>query len=542
MAGAPASGAGGDLLAIRLVYDGPPHSGKTTTLAALAGSLARPMESPEEAFGRTLFFDWVEYVGGSFDGQPIRCQIVSVPGQRALARRRRALLSTADVVVLVADTTAAGLGETAACLASLQHILAVRQGPPIGLVLQANKRDAPDALPLGALRDRLALAGAACVESVATAGTGVREAFVLAVRLALDRVREQLAAGVTPARPDAASAGELLAQVKAHEAAFPPQPPVPLPPAVSMLREVLAHEDPAGRPGAAAGVARPHGAAPPPLSQADAATGPPAPGEAVAEPAEATPPLPDSAAPSGRVWPPVEGRVLLHEAPAAAAPARRQADGAWLAAADGWRFHSHAGHRFADLEEGRQELLRWARLHSAGLERLSQRRCLVLADSGAGGWRLWQIVAPAETLQGRLVQRLLANDPRAAAQTLVAVAGLLLRAHHMLASEPRLPCRVAAIGVGPQSNVVYAGLLPPPQETPETPETPESTEDGEGTVEGAEGVEALLRREIAPVLRKVLPESPLDVARTLDAVQADHPSTPEGRRIRETLAALLIES
>src|SRR3954470_24230341 len=87
-------------IVIRLVYDGPPEAGKTTSLRALAGSLAQPAYTPaEDADGRTLWFDWMEYVGGRFEGCQIRCQIVSVPGQRTLSSRRRRIIESADVVV-----------------------------------------------------------------------------------------------------------------------------------------------------------------------------------------------------------------------------------------------------------------------------------------------------------------------------------------------------------------------------------------------------------------------------------------------------------
>src|SRR5579863_7377207 len=135
---------GRDMLVIRLVYDGPPQSGKTTSLKMLAGSLSRPIVAPEEADGRTLLFDWVEYIGGSYEGLPIRCQIVSVPGQRALHRRRQALLATADAVVFVADTTRRRLADTAECLQELRILLDARQEPRPGVVLQANKRDETD--------------------------------------------------------------------------------------------------------------------------------------------------------------------------------------------------------------------------------------------------------------------------------------------------------------------------------------------------------------------------------------------------------------
>ena len=139
------------VLVVRIVYDGPPLSGKTTSLRSLASGLGVPVTTPEEKDGRTLFFDWVDYVGGLFDGRQIRCQIVSVPGQRELAHRRKLLLESADAVVLVLDTRKDEwefgldwLKETAPYCRS--------QDPPVGLVLQANKRDASDAVPLELLR------------------------------------------------------------------------------------------------------------------------------------------------------------------------------------------------------------------------------------------------------------------------------------------------------------------------------------------------------------------------------------------------------
>ena len=67
------------VLVVRIVYDGPALSGKTTSLKALARGVSSQVTTPAESAGRTLFFDWVDYVGGLFDGRQIRCQIVSVP-------------------------------------------------------------------------------------------------------------------------------------------------------------------------------------------------------------------------------------------------------------------------------------------------------------------------------------------------------------------------------------------------------------------------------------------------------------------------------
>src|SRR5262249_26914132 len=209
-------------IVIRLGYDGPPEAGKTTSLRARAGSLAQATYTPDEGpDGRTLWFDWMEYVGGRFEGCRIRCQIVSVPGQRALAARRRCVIEGADVVVFVGDSSPAESARTFAYLFELREMLAGADAP-VGVILQANKRDLADAIAVDELRRRLddARWPIGVVESIASDGTGIREAFVYAVRLALDRVRELMNRNALPtAAVGPSSAQELLAALRADDAA-----------------------------------------------------------------------------------------------------------------------------------------------------------------------------------------------------------------------------------------------------------------------------------------------------------------------------------
>jgi signal recognition particle receptor subunit beta len=501
------------MLVVRLVYDGPPRSGKTTSLRALAGSLSRPHLSQEEAEGRTLYFDWVEYIGGTFEGRPIRCQIVSVPGQRALARRREELLTSADAVIFVTDTTGAGIAEAAESMSSLHTFLAGRPGPRPGLIVQANKRDQPDALPLDTLRARLACNGTAVIESVATEGVGIRETFVFAVRLALDRVRERLAAGIreedlaradTPeglrARLEATGADTLLEEIEGISRAARDEPP-----AAALLREVLAGED-APRAGISGSAAEAGG------------TGTP-------EPAR-PPRLPGSDLPSGRVWPPVSGRLLLHEVPAGQPV--QGADGSWRAHLGSFYFHSAREHEFPELAAGHQELLRWARLHGDAAGRLSPRRCIVLADTGRpGAWRLWQLVQHEPSLRQQLWGAVSGGDPAAIAGTLLECAADLLAAREDLVREPPLPCRLELLGRA-SSSLVYVGILPPPSWTPAA---------GELEADAA----TLLRRELLPVLQKGLASAGLDVPGVLTVLDAARTQTADPVRasLVEMLSALL---
>lgn len=347
-------------IVIRIVYDGPPHAGKTTSVRSLARSLMRSVETPLESAGRTVYFDWMEYTGGLFEGHRIRCQIVSVPGQPDLAARRRALLETADVVVFVADTsTATAVARSVAHIRQMVAIVRDLGELPVGVIVQANKRDVPGAVSRDELRAALGhdFARTAVTESVAEAGVGIRETFVFAVRIALDRIRELIARGALPhGRPAVDTAEQLLAVLE--DARITPT-------------EV------AGDIAAA-------------VHALVAAPGPPR--------------LPDARVPSGAIWPPVEGRMVLHEATEVGLAVRRVGDGDWMAGTgSGWRAHSTAAAEFSRFDDGRQALVAWAQGHAALAGLLSPPRCIVLADTGAGTWRLWQIVKLLPSLRAWLV-------------------------------------------------------------------------------------------------------------------------------------------
>jgi signal recognition particle receptor subunit beta len=207
-------------IVLRIVYDGPPHAGKTTSVRSLARSLMRSVETPLESAGRTVYFDWMEYTGGSFEGHQIRCQIVSVPGQPDLVARRRALLETADVVVFVADTSTATA--VARSVAHIRQMVAIVRGHaelPVGVIVQANKRDVPGAISRDELCAALGndFARTAVTESVAGLPRGPAAAHLgyrrsghqRAGPLARDRARRTARRPHALARPGPAGAHRL---------------------------------------------------------------------------------------------------------------------------------------------------------------------------------------------------------------------------------------------------------------------------------------------------------------------------------------------
>jgi signal recognition particle receptor subunit beta len=418
-------------IVIRVVYDGPPESGKTTSLRALAGSLVQTVVTPgEDPTGRTLWFDWMEYVGGRFEGSRIRCQIVSVPGQRELDARRRRLLSGADAVVSVVDTTPPGLARSAQYVRELRAAIA---GSTVGVVLQANKRDVADAIELEEVRVALGGPTVGLVESVAADGTGIREAFVYAVRLALDRVRDLMSRGALEVGPpELRSAAELLAVLRGAEAVTAPVIVASDTDSIAAtaLVDVLDAETEAAE------------------REVD-----PVPGY--------VPSPPDATVPSGAIWPPVEGRAILAEVSQLGLSPHQFGNGDWvMGLGSGWRVVSSRDSCFRTLDEGRAALIQWARLHATSSSVLSPRRCIVLADAGDGSWRLWQIVRVEESLREIMVRAIDEPTPELTVLRFCQAGKQLLEAAARVASSPcDLPCTLDTIGIA-GGLALFIGLMP----------------------------------------------------------------------------------
>lgn len=225
-------------IVVRVVFDGPLGSGKTANLQQLVHTFSPPrrgeLSSPGDRGQGTCFFDWLNLSGGVVAGQPLRAQLVSVPGRYELARRRWQLVRSADVIVFVCDSTPNGIVDARRSFALLRAQLAL-VSPNVPVIVQANKQDEDGALsPEEVAR---ALGAAEDVEVVAASaarGTGVRDTVVRAIRSAAALAERSVIAGgvdaLAPARDEVALLAELsgtaqLARVLGtSDAAVPPFP------------------------------------------------------------------------------------------------------------------------------------------------------------------------------------------------------------------------------------------------------------------------------------------------------------------------------
>jgi len=163
----------------KIVYYGPGFGGKTSNLAyihehapdAAKGELLTISTETE----RTLFFDFLPLDLGSVDGFRVRFHLYTVPGQPLYERTRIAVLGGADGLVFVADSQRSRFRESVQSYIEMERILKA-QGKVLAElphVVQYNKRDAADVVPVPVLDVRLNPYRVPTFEAVATTGVGV---------------------------------------------------------------------------------------------------------------------------------------------------------------------------------------------------------------------------------------------------------------------------------------------------------------------------------------------------------------------------------
>lgn len=167
----------------KIVYYGPSLGGKTTNLQWVYNKTTDPSKSALHSLPgdveRTLFFDFLPLNLGEIRGFKTRFHLYTVPGQVVYDASRKLILKGLDGVVFVADSQAERMEENIQSMENLKRNLE-QQGydiQDIPLVIQYNKRDLPNAVPLNEMRTALNKYNSPDFESTASEGVGVFEAL-----------------------------------------------------------------------------------------------------------------------------------------------------------------------------------------------------------------------------------------------------------------------------------------------------------------------------------------------------------------------------
>ncbi len=184
-------------VSIKIVYYGPGLGGKTSSLQCIHRAIKPDsrgqLVSLATGTDRTLYFDFLPVKLPKLRGYTIRVQLYTVPGQVHYNSTRKLVLANADGVVFVADSQRAreqanvesfdnlveNLKESGLALADVPHLI------------QLNKRDAPEVMPVEEMSAVLNPHAAPSFETCATTGQGVFEALKSITTLVLSDLRRK---------------------------------------------------------------------------------------------------------------------------------------------------------------------------------------------------------------------------------------------------------------------------------------------------------------------------------------------------------------
>jgi signal recognition particle receptor subunit beta/predicted regulator of Ras-like GTPase activity (Roadblock/LC7/MglB family) len=177
----------------KIVYHGTGMCGKTTSLMYLNHHLPPSqrgkfisLETPTE---RTLYFDFLPVITEA-RGYKFRYLLFTTPGQDYYEASRRLVLKGADGIVYVVDSQRERLHENLSALNLLEkNLFEMGQRPELlPTVIQYNKRDLPNIVPLDDLEKRFNTKHNLSFPAVAKTGQGVYETFLTVAKMALTKL------------------------------------------------------------------------------------------------------------------------------------------------------------------------------------------------------------------------------------------------------------------------------------------------------------------------------------------------------------------
>jgi signal recognition particle receptor subunit beta len=260
-------------ISVKIVYYGPGLSGKTTNLQVIHKKIPidyrSDMVSLATETDRTLFFDFLPLDLGKIKGFSTKFQLYTVPGQVYYNATRKLVLRGVDGVVFVADSAQDKMQENIESFQNLHDNLAeygYQQGS-VPIVIQYNKRDLPNALPVETIDKTLNKFGYAWNEAVASQGKGVFEYLKIMGKIVIDTLNRKYS------RPSYGAATPQQAPQKPAAAADPfyaqqqkppvrQQPPAPVAPAPSRSQTQQDIFRPASQPAMHSGASARPSAAP----------------------------------------------------------------------------------------------------------------------------------------------------------------------------------------------------------------------------------------------------------------------------------------
>ncbi|MDQ1349820.1 MAG: hypothetical protein QG657_121 [Acidobacteriota bacterium] len=185
-------------ITVKIVYYGPALSGKTTCLQYTYNSKEYKKKGKlitlDTDGDRTLFFDFLPIEIGKLGDYSIKMQLYTVPGQVAYDTTRKLVLQGSDGVVFVADSQVVMREQNISSLKNLKENLKANKisFAEIPLILQYNKRDLREILPVDVLNRDLNPDNKPFFATVGTTGDNVLEALHTIMKMVIIYLKNKL--------------------------------------------------------------------------------------------------------------------------------------------------------------------------------------------------------------------------------------------------------------------------------------------------------------------------------------------------------------
>jgi signal recognition particle receptor subunit beta len=208
----------------KIVYYGPGLSGKGTNLNYIYRKLKPEhrgkLKTMNVGKDRMFFFDFAPPGQGRVGDYTVRFHNYSIIGEVAEDTAWKMVLKGADGLVFVADSAP---DRMEANIASLDNLRKIMRGYGMSIkdlpgVLQCNKRDLDNPLPMAEMENALNYGGFAVMPAVAGKGEGVLESLFTLMKSILKKLRES---GVAPGVEAEESVAPETEAPKAKEEASP---------------------------------------------------------------------------------------------------------------------------------------------------------------------------------------------------------------------------------------------------------------------------------------------------------------------------------
>jgi mutual gliding-motility protein MglA len=181
----------------KIVFYGPGLCGKTTNLQYIykktnPDSKGKMISLATET-ERTLFFDFLPLALGEIRGFKTRFHLYTVPGQVFYDASRKLILKGVDGVVFVADSQIERMEANIESIENLRINMTEQEYDldKIPFVIQYNKRDLPNVVPLEEMKKALNPRSVPDFEAVAMEGAGVFDTLKAIAKLVIMELKRR---------------------------------------------------------------------------------------------------------------------------------------------------------------------------------------------------------------------------------------------------------------------------------------------------------------------------------------------------------------